>query len=75
MTEALPGPHGDVPVRGVASGTYEHDRPEKTARYRLYTVEAGKLGADRVRVWDRVSRRFHDDDAARRLESRTNSTT
>lgn len=52
MDEALPGPRGPVPVRGVVSGTYFHDKPHKTARYRIYTLEDGKLRSDHLRVWD-----------------------
>jgi 3',5'-cyclic AMP phosphodiesterase CpdA len=58
MTEALPGPHGPVPVRGIASGTYCHNKPERTARYRIYDLEAGRVVADHVRVWDRDRRTF-----------------
>jgi hypothetical protein len=58
MTESLAGPQGSVPVRGVVSGTYFHDKPEKTARYRIFEIEGGKLVRDSTRVWDRDSRRF-----------------
>ena len=81
MTEVLPGPAGGVQVLGVPSGTYEHDRPERTARYRLFEVKNGKLQADHLRVWDRTARCFRDDTSPPRatrvhaLESRTNSTT
>jgi 3',5'-cyclic AMP phosphodiesterase CpdA len=53
MTEELAGPHGPVPVRGIASGTYEHGDPDRTARYRVYEISAGGVRADYVRVWDR----------------------
>ena len=54
MTEVLRGPHGlDVPVRGVASGTYLHDKPERTARYRVYEIAAGSIREEEVRVWNR----------------------
>jgi 3',5'-cyclic AMP phosphodiesterase CpdA len=75
MTEVLAGPTGDIPVRGVVSGTYEHDRPDRTARYRIFEVKAGNLPSDRLRVWDRAARCFRDDEVPRLLESRTNSTT
>lgn len=63
MHEVLRGPGGrEIPVRGVCSGTYFHNKPEKTARYRLFEIEpAGEratiteLG---VRVWDPVHHRF-----------------
>ena len=53
MTEQIAGPSGPVPVRGVASGTYEHDDPSRTARYRVYEISEGKIRSDHVRVWDR----------------------
>ena len=58
MTEALPGPRGPVPVRGIASGTYCHNKPERTARYRIFELTQGRIVADHVRVWDRAQRRF-----------------
>ena len=47
-----------VKVIGVASGTYFHDDPERTGRYRVYEIEAGKIRSDLVRVWDREHNRF-----------------
>jgi 3',5'-cyclic AMP phosphodiesterase CpdA len=58
MTETLAGPSGTVPVRGVVSGTYFHDKPEKTARYRIFEIEGGKLVRDSTRIWNREARRF-----------------
>jgi 3',5'-cyclic AMP phosphodiesterase CpdA len=58
MTEALPGPAGPVPVRGIASGTYLHNKPERTARYRIYEISGGNVVSDHVRVWDRERRVF-----------------
>ena len=58
MTEALAGPTGPVPVRGIASGTYAHDKPERTARYRIYELSGGQVVSDHVRVWDRERRAF-----------------
>jgi 3',5'-cyclic AMP phosphodiesterase CpdA len=58
MTEALPGPAGPVPVRGIASGTYLHDKPERTARYRIYELGGGRVVSDHDRVWDRERRAF-----------------
>jgi len=54
LVEALPGPDGtSVPVRGVASGTYFHNKPERTARYRVFEIEGGQIRSDHVRVWDK----------------------
>jgi 3',5'-cyclic AMP phosphodiesterase CpdA len=54
LTEELPGPDGSmIPVRGIASGTYLHNKPERTARYRIFEIQDGRLRGDHVRVWDR----------------------
>ncbi|MEO9155021.1 MAG: metallophosphoesterase [Kofleriaceae bacterium] len=53
MVEAIAGPSGPVPVRGIASGTYEHDKPHRTARYRVFEIERGRITSDHVRVWRR----------------------
>jgi 3',5'-cyclic AMP phosphodiesterase CpdA len=54
MTESLAGPHGRaVPVHGIPSGTYEHNKPDRTARYRVYEIAGGSLVSDQVRVWNR----------------------
>jgi len=58
MTEALPGPAGPVPVRGIPSGTYLHNKPERTARYRIFELAGGRVVSDHVRVWDRKRRAF-----------------
>jgi len=58
MTEALPGPTKPVPVRGIASGTYEHNKPARTARYRVYELVEGQVIGEAVRVWDRERRVF-----------------
>jgi 3',5'-cyclic AMP phosphodiesterase CpdA len=58
MVEALAGPAGPVPVRGIASGTYAHNKPDRTARYRIYELEGGQVISDHVRVWDRDRRAF-----------------
>ena len=58
MTELLAGPVGPVPVRGVASGTYLHNKPERTARYRIYDIAGGGVVAEELRVWDRERRAF-----------------
>ena len=57
MTEALPGPSGPVPVRGIASGTYLHNKPERVARYRIYELGGGAI-SETVRVWDKSRRAF-----------------
>jgi 3',5'-cyclic AMP phosphodiesterase CpdA len=54
----LPGPAGPVPVRGICSGTYHHNKPEKAARYRIYEIEGGRVKGDHVRIWDRETGRF-----------------
>ena len=53
MTEALAGPTGEVPVRGIPSGTYQFNKPHRTARYRIYEIEGAKISGDHVRIWDR----------------------
>ncbi len=62
MRESLAGP-GDttVPVRGIVSGTYFHDNPDKTARYRIFEIQNGTLVRDQTRIWDRDARRFMAD--------------
>jgi hypothetical protein len=54
-------PSGKVPVRGVVSGTYFHDKPERTARYRIYEIEGGQILGEQVRVWNREHGRFEAD--------------
>ncbi|MBA3541076.1 MAG: metallophosphoesterase [Deltaproteobacteria bacterium] len=58
MTEVIPGPHGPVTVRGIPSGTYHFNKPEKTARYRLFEVLNGTIRELGVRVWDPQTHRF-----------------
>ena len=58
MSEELAGPTGPIPVRGIASGTYHHNKPERTARYRVFEIDDGKIVSDSVRVWSRESKRF-----------------
>jgi len=54
MVETLAGPEGvHVPVRGIASGTYHHNKPDRIGRYRIFEIENGQITADHVRVWDR----------------------
>ncbi len=61
MTESLPGPAGPIPVRGISSGTYFHNKPERTARYRIYDIDNGVIGSDHVRIWNREQGRFMAD--------------
>jgi 3',5'-cyclic AMP phosphodiesterase CpdA len=58
MTESLAGPDGPVPVRGVPSGTYFHNKPERSARYRIFEIARGTVASDHVRIWDRERRTF-----------------
>ena len=60
MTEALPGPAGPVPVRGIASGTYFSPKgsSDRIARYRIYELEGGHVVSDHVRIWDPQGRGF-----------------
>ncbi|MCG8417509.1 MAG: metallophosphoesterase [Proteobacteria bacterium] len=64
----LPGPNGDiVPVLGVQSGTYEANRPERTARYRIFEIAGSAdekrpgVVAHRLRRWNSVDGQFVDD--------------
>jgi len=58
MTETLEGPSGPIEVRGIASGTYHHDKPDRTARYRIWEIAGGAVRDLGVRVWDRDGSRF-----------------
>ncbi len=40
---SVDGPHGPIPVIGVASGTYADPRPDRKARYNVYRIESGRL--------------------------------
>jgi 3',5'-cyclic AMP phosphodiesterase CpdA len=60
MLEELPVPGGAVAVRGVASGTYHHNKPERTARYRVFNIVHGEITAHGVRVWNPDGGRFED---------------
>lgn len=64
MAEVLPGPHGPVPVRGIASGTYEHDKPHRTARYRIFNIENGRITAEQLRIWRRDPGHFEAETGA-----------
>ena len=59
MHESLVGPNGKViPVRGIASGTYFHNKPDRTARYRIFDIDHSGVRADHVRVWNREQGTF-----------------
>lgn len=58
LSEVLAGPDGPIPVRGIASGTYHHNKPDRIARYRVFEIERGKIVSDYVRVWSRETGRF-----------------
>lgn len=51
----LLGPDGPIPVIGVGSGTYDDPRPERRARYNIYTV---RRDGDRFLL--HVEQRVHD---------------
>jgi 3',5'-cyclic AMP phosphodiesterase CpdA len=52
LSVTLPGPRGPIPVIGVGSGTYDDARPERRARYNVYTIESGRLVSVETRVHD-----------------------
>jgi 3',5'-cyclic AMP phosphodiesterase CpdA len=53
LSEVLAGPAGPVPVRGIASGTYHHNKPDRIGRYRIFEIDGRKIASDYVRVWNR----------------------
>jgi 3',5'-cyclic AMP phosphodiesterase CpdA len=55
---SLPGRDGPIPVIGVGSGTYDDRRPERRARYNIYTVADRRLTLVETRVHDATSGRF-----------------
>ncbi len=46
----LAGAERPIPVIGVGSGSYDDARPERRARYNLYTIEKGRLAGVEARV-------------------------
>lgn len=64
LSELLPGPGGHIPVRGIASGTYHHNRPDRIARYRVFEIRDGKFTRDYVRVWNRAEGVFREETRA-----------
>jgi 3',5'-cyclic AMP phosphodiesterase CpdA len=63
MHEQLQGPGGAVSVLGVPSGTYEANKPERTARYRIIEIKDGQVSGHHMRVWDRQRKLFVHDNA------------
>ena len=52
-------------MRGVASGTYHHNKPDRTARYRIFEIDdGGKFVSDYVRVWNARCRHVRGTDLA-----------
>jgi 3',5'-cyclic AMP phosphodiesterase CpdA len=71
LLERLPVPGGAIDVRGVPSGTYEANRPDRTARYRIIEIEDGRIVSQHLRVWHRARRAFERDDARPALPTAT----
>jgi 3',5'-cyclic AMP phosphodiesterase CpdA len=70
MHEQLAGPRGSVDVLGVPSGTYEANKPDRTARYRIFDIDGGKITGHHMRVWQRDRKTFVlDEDSAPGLAS------
>lgn len=61
MHEVLASPAGPVPVHGIASGTYHHNKPERIARYRVFHIVHGKITGHHVRVWNPASGGFEEE--------------
>jgi 3',5'-cyclic AMP phosphodiesterase CpdA len=62
MLELLDGPAGPIEVLGVPSGTYEAKDPERTARYRIFDIQDGRVVGHHLRVWHRDRKVFERDD-------------
>jgi 3',5'-cyclic AMP phosphodiesterase CpdA len=58
LRRELAGPSGPIPVIGVGSGSYSDARPDRRARYNVYTIEQGRLTKVETRVHDASSGRF-----------------
>lgn len=78
LSAVLPGRDGEVPVRGIQSGTYDagDSALHRRARYRIYeiadTCEVGKrpkLLSEELRLWDPESRGFIEDTSSSELGS------
>lgn len=71
LSAMLPGRDGDVPVRGIQSGTYDAPgRLGSRARYRIYEIadscadgQRPTVISEQLRIWDRESGRFVEDDS------------
>lgn len=60
VDSTLPGPHGDVPVHGVASGTSCSTRPGRQASFSLYEVDRDLIHRERY-TWNGTAfDRVHD---------------
>lgn len=58
LRRELEGPSGPIPVIGVGSCTYSDTRPDRRARYNVYTIENGALREVETRVHDEATGRF-----------------
>jgi 3',5'-cyclic AMP phosphodiesterase CpdA len=58
VRRTLAGPSGAIPVIGVASGTYDDPRPDRRARYNVYTVEKGRLASVQSHMHDAATSSF-----------------
>jgi 3',5'-cyclic AMP phosphodiesterase CpdA len=58
IRQTLPGPSGPIPIIGVGSATYSDPRPERRARYNVYTVEDNRLTHVETRIHDAASGSF-----------------
>jgi 3',5'-cyclic AMP phosphodiesterase CpdA len=54
-----------VPVRGIQSGTYDHDVPRRRARYRIYEIQDARLVSEQLRMWDHVGKKWIVDPSQR----------
>jgi predicted phosphodiesterase len=62
MRESLDGPAGPIDVLGVPSGTYEANDATRTARYRIFEIEAGRVVGQHLRIWHRDRKTFGRDE-------------
>ncbi len=72
LSALLPGRDGDIPVRGIQSGTYEAGDAalHRRARYRIYEIsdtcddnQRPKVVSEELRLWDPAGACFAIDDA------------
>jgi 3',5'-cyclic AMP phosphodiesterase CpdA len=64
MHEQLASPAGPVPVHGIASGTYHHNKADRIARYRVFHIVHGKITGHHVRVWNPATGHFEEESRA-----------